>query len=81
MQPTTVEGIEKYLGSSVIRGIGPVYAKKLDAAFRKQVFNIIGAEPNWLQELTGIGKAGRRHHRGMGGATRHPRDLDLPAQP
>src|SRR5215475_12478197 len=27
--PTTVEGIEKYLGSGMIRGIGPVYAKKL----------------------------------------------------
>ena len=28
--PTTVEGIEKYLGSGMIRGIGPVYAKKLN---------------------------------------------------
>ena len=31
--PTTVEGIEKYLGSGMIRGIGPVYAKKLVRAF------------------------------------------------
>ena len=27
--PTTIEGIEKYLGSGMIRGIGPIYAKKL----------------------------------------------------
>jgi hypothetical protein len=36
--PTTVEGIEKYLGSGMIRGIGPVYAKKLMRAFGETVF-------------------------------------------
>ena len=56
MPPTTVEGIEKYLGSGMIRGIGPVYAKKLVAAFREQVFDVIEAEPHRLQEVTGIGK-------------------------
>ncbi len=35
--PTTVEGIEKYLGSGMIRGIGPVYAKKLVRAFGETV--------------------------------------------
>ena len=44
--PTTVEGIEKYLGSGMIRGIGPVYAKKLVRAFGETVFEVIqqGAE-------------------------------------
>ena len=37
--PTTVEGIEKYLGSGMIRGIGPVYAKKLVRAFGETVFD------------------------------------------
>src|SRR3954464_4653900 len=32
-QPTTLEGIEKYLGSGMIKGIGPVYARKLVRAF------------------------------------------------
>src|SRR5580692_6333266 len=32
MPPTTIEGIEKYLGSGMIRGIGPVYAKNRDGA-------------------------------------------------
>jgi len=50
MPPTTVEGIEKNLGSGMIRGIGPVYAKKLVTAFREQVFDIIEAEPHRLQE-------------------------------
>src|SRR3954453_13885207 len=39
--PTTVEGVEKYLGSGMIRGIGPVYARKLVRAFSEQVFEII----------------------------------------
>ena len=53
--PTTVEGIEKYLGSGMIRGIGPVYAKKLVRAFAEAVFEIIEHEPNRLREVTGIG--------------------------
>src|ERR1700739_2565044 len=53
--PTTVEGIEKYLGSGMIRGIGPVYAKKLVRAFGEAVFEIIGQEPDRLREVSGIG--------------------------
>jgi len=53
--PTTVEGIEKYLGSGMIRGIGPVYARKLVRAFGEDVFEIIEQEPNRLREVTGIG--------------------------
>ena len=53
--PTTVEGIEKYLGSGMIRGIGPVYAKKLVRAFGETVFDVIEQEPGRLREVTGIG--------------------------
>jgi exodeoxyribonuclease V alpha subunit len=53
--PTSIEGIEKYLGSGMIRGIGPVYAKKLVKAFAEKVFDIIEAEPERLREVTGIG--------------------------
>ncbi len=53
--PTTTEGIEKYLGSGMIRGIGPVYAKKLVKAFGDKVFDVIEAEPHRLREVTGIG--------------------------
>jgi exodeoxyribonuclease V alpha subunit len=54
--PTTVEGIEKYLGSGMIRGIGPIYAKKLVRAFGDAVFDIIEQEPDRLREVTGIGR-------------------------
>ena len=52
---TTIEGIEKYLGSGMIRGIGPVYARKLVRAFGEAVFDVIQQEPDRLREVTGIG--------------------------
>jgi exodeoxyribonuclease V alpha subunit len=55
MPPTTTEGIEKYLGSGMIRGIGPVYAKKLVRAFADAVFKVIEQEPNRAREVTGTG--------------------------
>jgi exodeoxyribonuclease V alpha subunit len=40
-EPSSDEGIEKYLGSGLIKGIGPVYAKKLVGKFGGEVFKII----------------------------------------
>ena len=53
--PTSLEGIEKYLGSGMIRGIGPVYAKRMVKKFGKEVFDIIEAAPERLREIDGIG--------------------------
>ncbi len=55
-QPTTLEGIEKYLGSGMIRGIGPVYARALVQAFGEAVFDLIEQQPGRLREVTGIGQ-------------------------
>ena len=55
-EPSSIEGIEKYLGSGMIRGIGPVYAGKMVRAFGEKVFDIIEAEPERLREVTGIGR-------------------------
>jgi ATP-dependent exoDNAse (exonuclease V) alpha subunit len=63
--PTTIEGIEKYLGSGMIRGIGPIYAKKLVRAFGDTVFDVIQQEPGRLREVTGIGP--KRAERIVGG--------------
>jgi len=54
--PTSADGIEKYLSSGMIRGVGPVYAKKLVRAFGEKVFDIIEATPERLREVDGIGK-------------------------
>ena len=53
--PSSIEGIEKYLGSGMIRGIGPVYAKRMVRQFGKDVFDIIEANPERLREVEGIG--------------------------
>lgn len=53
--PSTLDGIEKYLGSGMIRGIGPIYAKRMVKMFGKDVFDIIEAAPGRLREVEGIG--------------------------
>nr|WP_276592681.1 MULTISPECIES: ATP-dependent RecD-like DNA helicase [unclassified Methylobacterium] len=53
--PTGVEGIEKYLASGHMRGIGPAMAKRIVAAFGEGTFEIIEAEPQRLPEVAGIG--------------------------
>jgi exodeoxyribonuclease V alpha subunit len=54
-QPNTIEGIAKYLGSGLVRGIGPAFAKRLVDAFGEIVFDIIENDPNQLLEVEGIG--------------------------
>jgi exodeoxyribonuclease V alpha subunit len=54
--PTTTEGIEKYLGSGMVRGIGPVLAKQIVGAFGEGTFEIIAAAPQKLREVPGIGE-------------------------
>ena len=53
--PTTLEGIEKYLGSGMVKGIGPHFARKLVRAFGEAVFEVIETSPARLEELEGIG--------------------------
>ena len=53
--PSSIEGIQKYLGSGMIRGIGPVYARKMVRAFGDRVFDVIEAEPERLRDVPGIG--------------------------
>lgn len=56
MPPSSIEGIEKYLGSGMIKGIGPHFAKKLVKAYGEDVFEVIEEEPDRLLELNGIGQ-------------------------
>jgi len=53
--PTTIEGIEKYRGSGMIKGIDPIYASKLVRAFGQAVFDVIEDQPERLREGDGIG--------------------------
>lgn len=58
--PTSLEGIEKYLGSGLIKGIGPVYATKLVKKFGEKVFDIIEHQSKRLEEVEGIGRERRQ---------------------
>ncbi len=53
--PTTVEGIEPYLGSGLVKGIGPILAKKLVGQFGTEVLNVIEYRSPELQRVDGIG--------------------------
>lgn len=54
--PSSIVGIEKYLGSGLIKGIGPVYAKKIVAKFGEETLNIIEEDIQRLSEVDGIAK-------------------------
>jgi exodeoxyribonuclease V alpha subunit len=58
--PTSREGIEKYLASGMVKGIGPTYAAKLVAKFGEKIFDIIDNYSARLEEVEGIGPERRR---------------------
>ena len=53
--PATIAGIEKYLGSGLIKGIGPVNARRIVGCFREDTIRIIDDEPDRLIHVDGIG--------------------------
>ncbi|MBQ6342593.1 MAG: ATP-dependent RecD-like DNA helicase [Anaerolineaceae bacterium] len=54
--PATVLGIEKYLGSGLVKGIGPNFAKRIVNAFGVDTLNVIEENPDKLLTVPGIGK-------------------------
>lgn len=52
--PITAEGIERYLGSGLIKGIGPVMAKRIVKAFGEKTLDIIENSPEQLTKVNGI---------------------------
>jgi exodeoxyribonuclease V alpha subunit len=53
--PTTVEGIERYLGGGSVKGIGPILAKKLVERFGAEVLGVIENRVTELELVDGIG--------------------------
>lgn len=54
--PATVYGIEKYLGSGLVKGVGPKFAKKIVETFGKETLKVIEDTPEELLKISGIGK-------------------------
>ena len=57
--PDSLAGIERYLGSGLIDGIGPKYAKRLVEKFGNQIFDIIEHSSARLEEVEGVGRKRR----------------------
>ncbi|HWU40192.1 MAG TPA: helix-hairpin-helix domain-containing protein, partial [Candidatus Acidoferrum sp.] len=53
--PATITGIQKYLGSGMIKGIGPIFAQRLVEAFGAETLKVIEQTPARLNEVEGIG--------------------------
>jgi exodeoxyribonuclease V alpha subunit len=58
--PDNAEGIERYLASGLIKGIGPAFAARLVKKFGKDVFTVIAEKPGRLREVEGIGRSRER---------------------
>ena len=54
--PATVYGIQRYLGSGLVKGIGKVYSRKIVDHFGEDTFKIIEESPERLTEIPGIGR-------------------------
>src|SRR5262245_28703832 len=53
--PHTAAGIEKYLGSGMVKGIGPHFARKIVEVFGDRTLEVIDGSPAFLKEVKGIG--------------------------
>ena len=73
--PTSREGMEKYLGSGMIKGIGPVYAKKLVHQFGEQIIDVIEKRSKLLEQIDGIGPMRRKKIRDAWDEQRVIRDI------
>jgi exodeoxyribonuclease V alpha subunit len=60
IDPATIEGIEKYLGSGLIKGIGPTYAKRLVEAFGLDTLRVLTEQPLRIMDVEGIGEVRSR---------------------
>lgn len=53
--PTSIQAIERYLGSGLIKGIGPTFARRLVEVFGDETMRVIEEEPDRLRQVEGIG--------------------------
>jgi exodeoxyribonuclease V alpha subunit len=73
--PVTAVGIEKYLGSGLIKGIGPVMARRMVERFGEDTLEIIDSRPERLEEIEGIGEKRAQMIRGAWEAQKEIRDV------
>jgi exodeoxyribonuclease V alpha subunit len=57
IKPNTINGIERYLGSGLIKGIGPAFAARIVSRFGLKTLDILESDPDRLSEVAGLGQA------------------------
>jgi len=75
--PNSIEGIEKYLASGLIRGIGAHAAKKIVEVFGDRALSVIDESPTYLREIKGIGAKRIQMIRESWAEQKHVRDIML----
>jgi exodeoxyribonuclease V alpha subunit len=56
VSPSTLEGLERYLGSGAIPGVGPAFARRIVTAFGMQSLEVLDHHPERLREVPGMGE-------------------------
>ena len=56
VKPNTINGIERYLGSGLIKGIGPAFAARIVSRFGLKTLDILERDPGRLSEVAGLGR-------------------------
>lgn len=73
--PSSVKGIEKFLSSGLVKGIGPVLARRIVKKFGSQTIEVISKKPDKILEVEGVGSAKLREIKKSWQQNQHIRDL------
>jgi exodeoxyribonuclease V alpha subunit len=73
--PATLQGMKRYLGSGLVKGIGPVMAGRIVDAFGEATFEVVDAYPMRLEEVAGIGPIRARRIAETWDEQRHVREV------
>jgi exodeoxyribonuclease V alpha subunit len=73
--PSSVKGIEKFLSSGLVKGIGPVLARRIVKEFGAETIEIISREPDRIREVEGVGEVKIREIKRSWAENQHIRDL------
>jgi exodeoxyribonuclease V alpha subunit len=73
--PSSVKGIEKFLSSGLIKGIGPVLARRIVKEFGARTIEVISEEPDRIRRVEGVGDAKIREIKRSWAENQHIRDL------
>ena len=74
VKPNTINGIERYLGSGLIKGIGPTFAARIVSRFGLKTLDILESDPDRLSEVAGLGRTRVTSKKGLAGAEGNPPD-------